>query len=166
MAYVTRPRSTRRARWSDERAFSLVETLVVCALISTLASIGTGVYIAALKTARVTRAIGDLRSIDVDIRAFQVRHNRYPVTLGEARTPIPIDPWGNPYVYTDLSQKNGKGKARKDGRLNPINSDFDLLQCRRRWPDVHAAHRPVEQGRRHPGARRRVSRARERVLKA
>ena len=74
----------------------------------------------------MTRAIGDLRTLDVDIRAFQVRYNRYPVTLGEARPLVPIDPGAIPYVYTDLSQKGSKGKARKDGRLNPINSDFDL----------------------------------------
>ena len=81
---------------------------------------------AALKTARVTRAIGDLHALDVDIRDFHLRHNRYPTTLSEARPIVPNDPWGRPYVYTDLSQKGSKGKARKDGKLNPINSDFDL----------------------------------------
>ena len=40
---------------------------------------------------------------------------------------MPNDPWGRPYVYTDLSQKGSKGNARKDGKLNPINSDFDLF---------------------------------------
>ena len=123
------PRQPRPA-WSgglrDQRAFSLVETLVVCALIGTLASLGTGIYLNALKRARITRAIGDLRALDTDIRAFHTRFNRYPTTLAEARPQVPIDPWGSPYVYTDLSQRNGKGKARKDGRLNPINADFDL----------------------------------------
>jgi general secretion pathway protein G len=42
------------------------------------------------------------------------------------RHPLPLDPWGRPYVYTDLSQRGSRGRARKDGRLNPINSDFDL----------------------------------------
>lgn len=121
-----RHRPARSRGWADQRAFSLVETLVVCALIATLASLSAGIYVNALKRARITRAIADLRALDVDIRAFHVRFNRYPTTLTEARMPIPIDPWGSPYVYTDLSQRGSRGRARKDGRLNPINSDFDL----------------------------------------
>ena len=38
------------------------------------------------------------------------------------------DPWGNPYQYLNLSDPKlkGKGQARKDHNLVPINSDFDL----------------------------------------
>jgi general secretion pathway protein G len=113
-------------RWRDARAFSLIETLVVCALISTLASIAAASYVSALRAARVTRAIGDLHAIEVDVRQFHLHHGRYPTTLTEARALVPNDPWGRPYVYTDLSQRGSRGRARKDGRLNPINSDFDL----------------------------------------
>jgi general secretion pathway protein G len=113
-------------RWRDPRAFSLVETLIVCALLSTLAAMAGGVYMAALKSARVARAIGDLHAIALDIQQFHLRNNRYPATLTEARPLVPNDPWGRPYVYTDLSQRGSRGRARKDGRLNPINSDFDL----------------------------------------
>ena len=119
-----RPRFARR--WRDRRAFSLVETLVVCALISTLASLAAGIYVSALKSARIARAIGDLHALDADINTFFLRHNRYPTTLTEARPIVPNDPWGRPYVYTNLSQTGSRGRARKDGRLNPINADFDL----------------------------------------
>lgn len=124
------PSITRRSplvrRLRNPRAFSLVETLVVCALLSTLASLAAGIYVSALKTARVTRAIGDLHAIGLDVQQFYLRHNRYPTTLAEALPLPPNDPWGRPYVYTDLSQRGSRGRARKDGRLNPINSDFDL----------------------------------------
>ena len=80
----------------------------------------------ALKTARVARAIGDLHAIGLDVEQFHLRHGRYPATLVEARPIVPNDPWGRPYVYTDLSQRGSRGRARKDGRLNPINADFDL----------------------------------------
>lgn len=121
-----RGRSRASRRWRDRRAFSLIETLIVCALLSTLASIAAGIYVSALKVARVTRAIGDIRAIGIDVQQFHLDHDRYPTTLVEARPIVPNDPWGRPYVYTDLSQKGSRGRARKDGRLNPINSDFDL----------------------------------------
>jgi general secretion pathway protein G len=35
------------------------------------------------------------------------------------------DPWGQPYQYYNIAA-NGKGGARKDKALNPLNSDFDL----------------------------------------
>ena len=122
---VRRPSAPCR-RWSDESAISLVETVIVCALIVTLASLAAGMLVGALKVARITRAIGDLRSLDVEIREFYVRNKRHPTSLGEVRGAPPIDPWGRPYVYTDLSQPGSRGRARKDGRLNPINADFDL----------------------------------------
>jgi general secretion pathway protein G len=122
-----RPRAFRR--WRDRRAFSLIETLIVCALLSTLASIAAASYVSALQRARVTRAIGDLRAIGLDVQQFHLRHTRYPTTLVEARPIVPKDPWGRPYVYTDLSQRGSRGRARKDGRLNPINSDFDLYSA-------------------------------------
>jgi general secretion pathway protein G len=99
---------------------------VVCALIGTLSALASTVGIQALKRARITRAIGDLRALDTDIRAYEVRNNKYPLTLADVRPIVPNDPWGRPYVYTDLSQKGSKGKARKDHKLNPINADFDL----------------------------------------
>lgn len=99
---------------------------MVCALIGTLSALAGTVGIQALKRARITRAIGDLRALDTDIRAYEVRYHKYPATLSDARSVVPKDPWGRPYVYTDLSQKGSKGKARKDHKLNPINNDFDL----------------------------------------
>jgi general secretion pathway protein G len=99
---------------------------VVCALIGTLSALAGTVGIQALKRARITRAIGDLRALDTDIRSYEVRNKKYPATLADVRTVVPKDPWGRPYVYADLTQKGSKGKARKDHKLNPINADFDL----------------------------------------
>lgn len=42
--------------------------------------------------------------------------------IPDART---IDPWGRPYVYYNIVA-NGKGHARKDHALNPLNTDYDM----------------------------------------
>lgn len=99
---------------------------MVCALIGTLSAIAGTIGINALERARITRAIGDLRALDTDIRQYEIQNHKYPATIADVRAAVPTDPWGRPYVYTNLSQKGSKGKARKDHKLNPINADFDL----------------------------------------
>jgi general secretion pathway protein G len=81
---------------------------------------------AAIDQARITRAVGDIRSIELDIKTFELTEGRLPVDLIEIHADMFRDPWGNPYVYTNLTTTKGKGKARKDRYLNPLNSDFDL----------------------------------------
>jgi hypothetical protein len=58
-----RSRVGRRRCWRDQHAFSLIETLLVCARLPTLASRSAAIYVSALKTARITRAIGDLHAL-------------------------------------------------------------------------------------------------------
>ncbi len=142
---IRRARSPRVARLVEQEAFSLVETLIVSALVATLAALAGGVYASALERARVTRAIGDLRSLDTDIRTYHVTTGRYPATLADVRRPLPMDPWGNPYEYLDLSQRRNRGRARKDRRLNPINSDFDLYSTGKDGRTVSPLTAPVSQ---------------------
>ena len=111
---------------SLEAAFSVIELLLVIALIATLAAIAVPSYFAALEQARITRAVADIHNIELEIKVFTLTQGRQPVDLSEVGADIFIDPWGHPYVYTDLSAIKGKGKARKDRFLNPLNSDFDL----------------------------------------
>ena len=36
------------------------------------------------------------------------------------------DPWNHPYEYLNLRTGEGNGISRKDKKLAPLNSDFDL----------------------------------------
>ena len=51
-----------------------------------------------------------------------------PASLADIGRAGLLDPWTRPYHYTNLTTTN-KGKARKDRRLNPINSDYDLFSA-------------------------------------
>ena len=54
------------------------------------------------------------------------RENRgNPASLAEVGLAGKLDPGGQPYEYYDIAGNN-TGHARKDRRLSPINSDFDL----------------------------------------
>jgi general secretion pathway protein G len=125
-SWLSLGRLRRTVSWSAEAAFSIIELLLVIAIISTLAAISVPSYFAALEQARITRAIADIRTIELDVKTFELTQGRLPNDLSEVGADVFVDPWGNPYVYTNLSDIKGKGKARKDRFLNPLNSDFDL----------------------------------------
>jgi len=112
--------------------FTLVELLVSMGIIMTVAGIVLPLYGEALNRARVVRAIGDIRAFGVDITAYELTKNQLPDTLSQAGVATLIDPWGMPYQYLRIrGGKNGKGGVRKDHKLNPINSDFDLYSMGR-----------------------------------
>ena len=50
----------------------------------------------------------------------------YPDDLAAVGMAAMVDPWKRPYEYYNIDA-NGKGGARKDHALNPINTDFDLF---------------------------------------
>lgn len=121
-----------RASWS--RAFSLIELLIVVGLIGTIAAIALPIYMDSLDKARVARAIGDISAMSLDISLFWLDNGRHPATLAEVGWDTKLDPYGEPYEYTniaDAAKGKGKGKGggaggRKDRFLVPVNSDFDL----------------------------------------
>lgn len=99
--------------------------LVVAGLLMTVALPAYNGYI---DRANVSRAIGDIGSMSLEIERFRLQNaDRMPTALNELRMDIPLDPWGQAYVYLDITAAGpGKGALRKDGALNPLNSDFDL----------------------------------------
>lgn len=120
-----------QASWS--RAFSLIELLIVVGLIGTIAAIALPIYMDALDKARVGRAIGDISAMSTDISLFWLDNGRHPASLAEVGWGATLDPYAEPYEYTNIADsgkggKGGKGGAggRKDRFLVPVNSDFDL----------------------------------------
>ncbi|MCP5244724.1 MAG: prepilin-type N-terminal cleavage/methylation domain-containing protein [Burkholderiales bacterium] len=113
-----------------QRAFTLIELMVVVAIIGVLATISMPMYSDYIDRARAAQAIQDIGAISKQITVYSYFNGgRYPGSLAEIGLGGMLDPWGNPYQYLNLSDPNlkGKGKARKDHNLVPINSDYDLF---------------------------------------
>lgn len=113
-----------------DRGFTLIELMIVIAILATLAGIAVPVFASYVDRARVSRARIEIKNISQEIQAFFVDHQRYPDSLSDIGLSGIKDPYGNPYQYLPaLFGKNGKpmvANMRKDHNLVPVNTDFDL----------------------------------------
>lgn len=98
---------------------------MVVAIVGILAAVATSWYGNYQERIKVAQAITDIRVISSKIAHYYLDAREYPESLQEINASA-MDPWGRPYRYIDLTAQNGKGMARKDRKLNPLNSDFDL----------------------------------------
>jgi type II secretion system protein G len=64
-----------------KRAFTLIELLIVVAIIAILAAIAVPNFLEAQTRAKVSRTRADLRSVAVAIEAYQVDYNKYPAPM-------------------------------------------------------------------------------------
>ena len=111
------------------RAFTLVELLLVLVILAVLAMVVVPKFTGRSEQARQTAARTVVTSIAGALDTFEVDTGRYPQSLEELlRQPgnvqnwhgpylskMPVDPWGNPYIY------------RYPGQHNP--SSYDLLSA-------------------------------------
>lgn len=106
--------------------FTLVELIIIVAIIGILAAQAAPVYKNYIEQVRVSLAITDIREIALKLSSYYQDNNAYPDSLATVGADTLLDPWGRPYEYLNLISKKGNGGARRDKNLNPLNSDFDL----------------------------------------
>lgn len=107
-----------------ERAFTLIELLIVVAIIAILAAIAVPNFLEAQTRAKVSRVKADIRSLATAIEAYAVDHNRYPYGMGneyhsvygiiELSTPVAYissvqmeDPFNTEYVVEPDPENGG-----------------------------------------------------------
>ena len=114
-----------------QRGFTLIEVMVVVVIIGLLAAIVVPNLIGNIDRAAVTRAKGDIRSIETALNLFRLDNFRYPTTEeglealvtnpGEAAArnwkpylnSLPSDPWSNTYQYLNPGQQREAGQQRE-----------------------------------------------------
>ena len=101
----------RNSRAATRAAFTLMEVLVVVAIILILAGAGGYIYMNHLENAKKDLCKANVMALDQEIGAWRTRHGDYPTQLaelaalgpnGEAATienKMLLDPWNQPYFY-------------------------------------------------------------------
>jgi general secretion pathway protein G len=111
------------------RGMTLIELMISVLIVFVLASIAVSGYQNYRERIRVGQAVTEIGAMAVQIKHYMLDHQGPPASLADIGLGSKLDPWGRPYYYLDLTSTSGKGKSRKDKRLNPLNSDFDLYSA-------------------------------------
>ena len=144
-----RPRSGPDAQVAaHEFGGTLLEQLIVVAIIAILAAIGVPVYQRAVERAEVAKAESLLKDIGQELVTYRNTHGHLPATLSEIGRNGVKDPWGHEIRYLRIDETGvpgngngngngngggggGNGQLRKNRNLVPINSLFDLYSVGR-----------------------------------
>ncbi|HEX4590046.1 MAG TPA: type II secretion system protein GspG [Gemmataceae bacterium] len=113
---LIRPHQPPRA--SHRAAFTLLEVLIVAAIIVVLAGASTLFYMRYLEDAKVSRAKADVKTIEKAAEAYELRFGQRPESLQQLSSPPEggkpyieadqlKDPWGKDYSYDASGGRSG-----------------------------------------------------------
>jgi general secretion pathway protein G len=135
----------------NQKGFTLIEIMVVVVILSILAAIVVPRLLSRPEEAKRTKAQVDIKNIEEALGLFKLDNGYYPSTeqglqalvtkpdVGKIPTKfpdkgylkkVPLDPWGNPYVYLspgvhgdfDIISYGADGEQGGSGKNADINS--------------------------------------------
>jgi general secretion pathway protein G len=131
-----------------ERGFTLVEILIVVVIIGLLASLVGPALFKKVGSSKQKTAMAQISMIETALKTFRLDVGRYPTTEEGLKAlitqpeglrfwdgpylekDVPLDPWGNPYIYKSPGEKTdyeivsygGDGKAGGEGEAKDVVS--------------------------------------------
>ncbi len=122
---------------NSSNGLTLVELMIVIALISIISAVAIPSYMSYIEEAQINKTIKQINVMELIIESHAFANDGvFPATLAEVGLDGERDIWGNPFGYLNIATTNGNGQARKDRNLVPINSDYDLYSS---GPDGRSA---------------------------
>ena len=108
------------------RGFTLVELLIVMAIGGLILAIAVPMFANYFERARYVQAVTDMKDMQKTIKQYEFANGALPDSLAAVNLDTKLDPWNRGYQYFNLRTAKGNGQARKDKKLAPLNSDYDL----------------------------------------
>ena len=99
---------------TEQKGFSLIELLIVVAIILIIAAIAIPNLLSARKSANESSAVGSLRTLNTAEVSFQGKHNAYTCTLAD------MGPAGDNYIDANLAGATGAGTAKSGYFFVPL----------------------------------------------
>ncbi len=100
--------------------------MMVIAIMGILAGMAVPHYQSFVSRSEGNKVEKEMKLLESEILMFKIDKGRFPDSLAEIGFDKLKDPWGNPYRYLNIETAKGKGKMRKDHKMVPVNTDFDL----------------------------------------
>jgi general secretion pathway protein G len=136
----------------DRRGFTLIELLIVMVIISLLAAFVAPRFFGQEKKAKQRGTKGQIALLETALDTYRLEVGSYPTTdqglkaLRERpagldkwdgpylRKELPLDPWGNSYVYESPSEHGDYAimSYGADGKAGGDGMDMDILS----WKDI------------------------------
>jgi general secretion pathway protein G len=109
------------------RGFTLIEIMIVIAIIGCLSAIALPNYLKYKNNAMIAAAVADVRIIEKQISLYVFDNaGQLPNNLSVLPNIGTLnDPWGNPYQYLVINGGHPLG-LRRNMSDNPVNTDYDL----------------------------------------
>lgn len=132
--------------------FTLIELLVVIVVLGTLATLVTPNIFRHVSSAKEATARAQIEMLGAALDAYRLDNGRYPTAqqgLGALwaepagdprpfnwrgpylRKPVPLDPWGRPYIYRVPGEASGSGfdlfSQGADGQQGGTGEDADVV---------------------------------------
>jgi len=109
----------------DRRGFTIVELIVVCAILGVLTSMAFPAYSNYIDIVRTGRSAGDIRALETAVSAYILDKNTLPTNFSDiGPSANQLDPWNRPYVYANLTDTGATPLAYANGK--DLNDDYDL----------------------------------------
>jgi general secretion pathway protein G len=136
-------------RRAGSRGYTLLEIMVVVFILGLLATLVAPRIMGRTDDARRTKAVADMKGVEQALNLYRLDNGGYPTTeqgidalvtrptgapLPKAWNPngyldrVPVDPWGNPYVYVSdgtrftLRSYGADGAEGGDGKFADIEN--------------------------------------------